>query len=87
MPVTLPKIEKELRHLEDATRLIAQGEALVGEQMRRLEQLREAGYPTLEAERVLKNFEVVLRTILDTENLIQHALRDIEAGKLPDLGT
>jgi len=78
----MPEVAKELRRLEDATRMITRGEALVAEQRRRIEQLRETGYPVLEAERVLQSFKAALQTIRETESLIERTLRDIEVGRL-----
>ena len=78
----MPEIAKELRHLEDAARLISRGEALVAEQKRRLEQLRTAGHPARAAEQVLQSLKVALQTIRESESLIEGTLRDIEAGSL-----
>jgi len=57
----MPEVAKELRRLEDATRLIAHGEALVAEQRHRLERLREAGHSVLGAEQVLQSLKLALR--------------------------
>jgi len=78
----MPEVAKELRRLEDATRLIARGEALVAEQRRCLEQLRKAGHPVLGAEQVLQSLKDVLQTIRESEGLIDRTLRDFEAGSL-----
>jgi len=83
----MSEIATVLRRLEDAAGLIARGEALVLEQRRRLEQLREAGHPALGAEQVLRNLKAVLQTIRESESLIEHTLQEIEAGRLRSLDT
>jgi len=83
----MPEIAKDLQCFEDATRLIARGEALVAEQRRHLEQLREAGHPALQAELVLQRLKDALRTIRESESLIGRALLDIEVGRLRRLDT
>ena len=83
----MPEIAVELRHLEDAAQRIARGEALVAEQMRRIEQLRKAGFSAREAECTLQNFKVVLDTIRESEIIIGQTLRDIEVGSLRKLSS
>jgi len=81
----MPDTVQELRHLEDAAQRIARGEALVAEQVGRIEQLREAGFSAREAERILQTFKVVLDAIRESETIIEQTLRDIKAGSLRKL--
>jgi len=81
----MPDTAQELRHLEDAARLIARGEVLVAEQRRRIEELRKDGHSTQQAEQLLQSLTVALQTIREAQGLVERTLRDIEAGTLLDL--
>lgn len=75
----MPQAEIELRHLEDAKRLIERGETLVAEQRHRLEELRAHGHPTQQAEQTLESLKSAVRALRDTQNIIEGTLRDIRA--------
>ena len=80
----MPDIAKELRHLEEATRLIARGEELVAEQQRRLDRLRKDRHPVRDGERLLQCLIDAVQVMRYTQGIIQGALRDIGAGRLSE---
>lgn len=70
----MPDPQQEREHLALADRHIAEGDARISKQRRLVEQMAEKGQDTVEAERMLRNFEAVMEQFHVHRQLILDAL-------------
>jgi hypothetical protein len=79
----MPNLEFELDQLAIADRHIRAAEASIARMRATLQQEREKGFDTTDAQRALQAVVVGLQAFEDHRRLIEQTIADIRAGTLP----
>ena len=73
---------REVRSLHEADMHIGKAEAAVTRQQAVLDELRRAEHDTVEAERLLGNFEDTLAAMVEHRRIIVSTIAQIDAGQM-----